>query len=161
MEGLDTFEVAEEAEELAAELCSILALHFESAPKHSKLFKQVEQEEIQHGMRIKMLRKNYVTERGEGQDISVNVTALQGLLQEGQQLKQRLKSGHRFTSFAEAATAMSVLEDRFAIAHAEMLVAASGSKLEKFFKQLADQDRGHATLLQQSQDEAGKHQPRT
>ncbi len=145
MNTFDKFALAERAEQLFANVYGLLAKQFAHEPKYYALFTQLEQEEIQHAMRIKMLRKRYTTK--DVGDIEFDVVPLQAFLKNGERIMQQLESGEPFDSVSEAAAVMAELERQFAGAHAEMILSVVDSNLRKFFEQLAKQDRGHASLL--------------
>ena len=145
MNTFDKFHFAEQAERLFAEIYGALAKQCEHEPTYHALFSRLEQEEIQHAMRIKMLRKRYTTK--DVGDIELDIVPLQAFLENGERIMQRLESGAPFGSVSEAAVVMADLERQFAGAHAEMILSVVDSNLRKFFEQLAKQDRGHASLL--------------
>ena len=147
MNTFDKFSIAEYAENVFADVYRLLAEQFAGNPKYYALFVQLEQEEIQHAMRIRMLRKHYLTEGEAVKAIQLNMTPLLAFTERGEALKRRLETGEKLGTLPEIAAMLVSLELQFAGAHAEMILDVSDSNLRKFFEKLAEQDRGHSSLL--------------
>ncbi len=149
MNTFEKFHFAEQAERLFADIYGALAKQCEHEPTHHALFSRLEQEEIQHAMRINMLRKRYVAMGRDMKAIKLDIAPLQILLKQGEMLKQRLESGELSGNIPEIVAIIAELERKFAGVHAEMISETADASLRTFFEKLAAQDRGHASLLSQ------------
>lgn len=147
MNTFDKFALAERAEQVFAEVYGLLARQFAQEPKYHALFTRLEQEEIQHAMRIKMLRKRYVTMGKDMKELVLEIAPLQAFLKQGETTRQRLAAGETLGTVTEVVARIAELERQLAGAHAEMILAVGDASLRNFFKKLAAQDRGHAALL--------------
>jgi hypothetical protein len=140
------FEKAVRIEELCAEAYHLLAEQFAAEPEARDLFLQLEQEELQHATRVKLLAARY---RHDPRLLGAPVGAaeLDGLLADAEHALAAVR-GRSFARTAEEARARAAsMEERFARAHAELISHEGHPALREFFCKLAEQDRGHDELL--------------
>lgn len=93
-----------------------------------------------------MLKSRYLHNRKAIKEIVLDVDAIQGLLSEGESLKEMLAGGASLT-FQEAKQLMLNIEKKFASTHAHTMTASSDPEVRELFELLAKQDRQHADLL--------------
>lgn len=140
------FDKAERIEELCAEAYHLLADEFTRDPDARDLFLKLEQEELQHASRVRLLAARY---RHDSRLLgtAADAAGLDRMLAEAQEAVLAIKR-HSFARTAEEACARAAeLEERFAHAHAELIASEGHPALKEFFSRLAAQDRGHQALL--------------
>jgi rubrerythrin len=136
--------LVEEGEHLIASLYRLLGTRF-AGDSAGRLFEQLAGEELQHALRISMLRKELMA--GKVQSIDLDVDMLRGHMAEAQALKNRLLEDGVTLTAAEALATMKDFEAKFAAAHAHVIVSTSNLVLKVFFEKLAANDKAHASLL--------------
>jgi rubrerythrin len=137
--------LVEEGEHLVASVYRLLATRFSSDPKAGRLFEQLAGEEVQHALRIGMLRKELMA--GKVESITIDVEKLRGRMAEAQALKNRLLEDGVALTLDEALATMKDLEGKFADAHAHIIMSTTNQSLKVFFTKLAANDKAHASLL--------------
>jgi hypothetical protein len=110
------------------------------------LFERLQQEEIQHAYRLRMLRSQCMKDATLGRGLVLDAGLLGRLLETGAQVKKRLASEE--LTLAGLLSLFVELEDAFSCAHAESLTAEADPKLRTFFESLAKQDEQHRLLLE-------------
>ncbi len=142
----EIFEKAQRIEELCAEAYRLLAEQFADDTEARDLFQRLEDEELQHASRVRLLAARY---RHDPRLLGVPVSAtdLDGMLADAQQAVEAIR--HRaFARTADEARARAAsMEERFARAHAELISHEGHPALREFFWKLAEQDRAHNDLL--------------
>lgn len=140
------FDNAVRIEEICAEAYHLLADQFSTDPDVRDLFLRLEQEEMQHASRVKLLAARY---RHDPRLLGapVDVAGLDRMLAEAENALGAIRR-RTFARTAEEACARAAdLEERFARAHAEIISHEGHPALREFFWKLAEQDRGHNELL--------------
>ena len=143
---LDVLSMAERLENLAGRIYEVLTALMPEGSEGHALFGQLKQEELQHEQRVQLLQRRYMRDRAVLQDSEAIADALRDVLDVGESLLSRLEA----TETIEMQEAMELtldLEQRFAVAHADAMLATGDRQLRTFFQQLARQDRAHASLL--------------
>ena len=143
--GLPALECAEQLEWLSAELYELAASRFGGDQDVRQLFERLQQEEIQHAYRLRMLRSQCVKDAGLARGLALDASRIAPLLETGAQAKKRLATSE--LTLAEALSLFVDLEAAFSSAHAESLTAEADPQLRTFFESLAKQDEQHRRLL--------------
>jgi rubrerythrin len=142
----DQFDRAEQLEEVAARIYRALAERFAADPQAQSMFLRLESEELQHALRIRLLRSQYAREQRLFTGVVLELGLADALLAEGQVILRLVASAAPLT-LGEARLLMARLEDRFAAVHADALAGLGDPGLRRFFAALAEQDREHRALL--------------
>jgi len=139
------FEAAEQVEIIWAEIYHQLADRFRDDPEAQDLFQRLEGEEMQHASRVRLLAARYRHDGrllGQGPDAS----GLDRMLAEAKRALSAVSRGEVARTAGEALDWAAEQEELFAQAHAELIAGAGHPELRAFFRQLAEQDRGHRDL---------------
>ena len=145
--GYQVFEKAEQLEMVCASLYRALAEQFEADPGARDLFRRLEQEEIQHAKRVRLLAARYSHDSKLFDNVEVAVHELEVLLAEARQVVGQVAMGAWGDNLEVVKGELADLESRFAAAHAHVIARSADPGLKAFFEQLAVQDAGHAELL--------------
>ncbi len=140
------FEKAQRIEELCAEAYGLLAEQFAADAATRDLFLRLEQEELQHASRVRLLAARY---RHEPRLLGgpTSPAELDTMLADAEKAVDAIRR-RAFAGTAEEARARAALmEERFARAHAEIISHEGHPALREFFWKLAEQDRAHNELL--------------
>ena len=142
----EIFEKAERIEVLSAEAYASLAVLFESDPAARKLFLRLEEEELQHASRVRLLAARY---RAESRLLGPSAAPeeLDALLREVEALVRSIRDGSFARSVEEACAKLAAFEESASRAHAEAIARSGHPELQRFFQALASQDRAHQELL--------------
>lgn len=146
MPTLDVFRCAERIEVVAAEIYAALAARFAADPEARALFARLEQEELQHAARVRLLASRYRSDRTliAGFD---GAAALDGCLREAEQALRDARDGAWGGDLRAVKRRVAELEERLGTAHAHVVARDGHPGLRAFFEQLALQDDGHLDLL--------------
>jgi hypothetical protein len=142
----EVFEKAVRIEEVCAEAYRLLSEQFAADAGARELFRRLEQEELQHASRVKLLAARY---RHDPRLLGVPLVSgeLAALLEDAEQALAAIQR-RSFAQTADEAKARAVaMEERFARAHAELISHEGHPALREFFWKLAEQDRAHNELL--------------
>jgi rubrerythrin len=145
--GYQVFEKAEQLEMACAELYRALAEQFRADADAHGLFRLLEQEEIQHARRVRLLAARYSHDSKLFENVEVAVHELEALLVEARQALRDVKGGAWGDDLDVVKGELADLEFRFAAAHAHVIAKSADPGVKSFFEQLAAQDAGHAELL--------------
>lgn len=142
----DVFEKAERIEALCAEVYRLLAAQFAADAGARELFSLLQEEELQHATRVRLLAARY---RHDTRLLGAQVgpPELDQMLAEVQETQREIEQGSFASTVQQARARLTLMEDRFVHAHAELIAGAGHPALREFFRQLAEQDRGHQELL--------------
>lgn len=144
----DSFTQAVKVELLASRLYRLLSERFRMDVEAAKLFRRLEQEELEHAARIRLLANQYAQNPAAFKTgIAYDAARIEEVLREGEVVARMLASPTHPMTLAEAKQLMVKLETQFSAAHAELLAAHSDPKVLRFFQMLQKQDRAHAELL--------------
>ncbi len=145
------FEAAERVEVLSAAIYAALSRRFASDPDARALFARLEAEELQHASRVRLLAARYRHDPRLLEKLEVDARALDELAAEAEAVLRLVRADEWAEDLAEAKRTLAALEDRFSLAHAQLLAGAAHPALRDFFEQLAAQDAGHRELLRDRQ----------
>lgn len=141
------FEAAERVEQLSAAIYAALAHRFAGDLDAHALFTRLQQEEIQHASRIRLLAARYRHDTRILDRVTGTIRELDGLAAECRAVLSAIAEGTWARDLAEAKGALASLEDRFRHAHAQLIAREGHPELRRFFEQLAEQDEAHERLL--------------
>jgi hypothetical protein len=121
-------------------------------PGAKDLFARLEEEEAQHEARVRLLAARY---RHDSRLVSLppSPAALDVILEDAEEVLRAIREGRFAQGFEEVRVNLAALEERFALAHAEIIAGEGHPDLRDFFRKLAAQDRGHRDLLQGGQSD--------
>jgi rubrerythrin len=142
----DVFRRAERIEALAAAIYGSLAKQFAGDPDARALFARLEQEELQHAARVRLLASRY---RGD-KKILENVAGaaeIEACVAVVEKALAEVAAGEWGTDLVEIRRRLVALEGELHEAHAQCMSTGGHPALRDFFRQLALQDDGHAALL--------------
>jgi rubrerythrin len=143
----EIFEKAERAEQLAAALYQLLAQRFSGDPEARDLFLRLEQEELQHASRVRLMGARYRHDPRVLGRLAVDHSELDSILAESEQAVRDAQDGSFARTLDQARARLRALEEHCARAHAEMIAREGNPALRQFFRKLAEQDRAHGELL--------------
>jgi len=143
---LDVLSMAERLENLAGQIYQMLTGLVPEGSEGHALFTQLKDEELQHEQRVQLLQRRYMRDRALLLEQEAMAGALQEVIDLGESLLSRLQAMETI-EMKEAMELTLDLEQRFAVAHADAMLATGDRRLRTFFQQLARQDRAHASLL--------------
>ena len=141
------FEKAERVEQLSAGLYGLLAERFGGDPQARELFLRLEQEELQHASRVRLMGSRYRSDPRLLGRLPVDHGEMDAILAESEQAFRDAQSGSFAPTLAQAFARLAELEDHLALAHAELIAREGAPALRDFFQRLAQQDRAHRELL--------------
>jgi rubrerythrin len=136
---------AERLELLAGQVYQELAARHQGQAR--ALFERLSEEEKQHATRVRLLKARYLQ---DPRLLTVNTAdslLIDRLIQEAEAIAQEIRDGAWDGDVATVLRRAAELEDRFSVAHANVLSQDGIPGLRAFFDQLAAQDRGHRELL--------------
>ena len=142
----DVFRRAERIELAAAEIYGLLAKQFASDDTVRLLFVRLQQEELQHASRVRLLASRYrgdtkILEKVSG---AVQIEACQGVVEAA---LADVLAGRWGDDLAAIKRRLIHLEGELRSAHAQAMSQDGHPALRDFFQQLALQDDAHAVLL--------------
>jgi hypothetical protein len=142
----DVFRCAERIETVAAELYAVFAKQFAKDEELRGLFKRLEQEELQHASRIRLLSSRY---RGDTKllDRLQGAQELEACLRDAEDALAEVAGGAWGVDLPAIKVRLAALETRLARAHAQAIAQDGHPALRDFFRQLALQDEAHVALL--------------
>jgi rubrerythrin len=141
------FEVAERIELLAAAGYALLAERFASDAAARALFQKLEQEELQHAARVRLLAARYRHDPRLLDGAPADPRELELMREDAEAVLDSIRAGTFAHTVDEAVVNLVALEERFARAHAELIAHDGHPALREFFQQLAVQDDGHREML--------------
>jgi rubrerythrin len=144
--AFDVFRRAERIETVAAAVYALLAQRFRDDGEASGLFSRLEQEELQHARRVRLLASAYQHDSKLLGQIN-GASELEACLAEAERALGELQAGGWGPDLGDVLSRVAALEDRLASAHANLLAMNADGALRAFFEQLALMDAGHAELL--------------
>jgi rubrerythrin len=143
----EIFARAERIERTAAEVYRVLGESFDWTPSDRALFKRLEQEEIQHAARIRLLSARYRTDAHLFDAQELSLKPLDDLERAGQALLDEIGQGRWIDDLEGLKARLAELERASSASHADVLAACAEPAVTAFFEELAAQDRGHGQLL--------------
>jgi hypothetical protein len=143
----EIFEKAERVEQLSAALYGVLAERLGSDPEVRELFLRLEQEELQHASRVRLLGSRYRSDPRLLGRLPIDHGEMDAILAESEQALREAQDGSFARTAAQAFARLGELEDHLARAHAELVAREGAPALREFFRKLAEQDRAHRELL--------------
>ena len=141
------FEKAERIELISAAGYALLAQRFGGDPDARALFLQLEEEELQHAARVRLLAARYRHDSRLLDGSPADPRELDLMLEDAEAAFAAIREGDFANSAEEAVVNLIALEDRCARAHAELIAHDGHPALREFFHQLAAQDRAHREML--------------
>jgi rubrerythrin len=143
---LDVFRCAERIEAIAAAIYAALAQQFADDAPVRALFARLEQEELQHAARVRLLASRYRADRKLLERFT-GVTELQEGLRLSEEALSEVLAGAWGRDVVEVKARLVELESRLGKAHAQAVAREGHPALREFFEQLALQDEAHLELL--------------
>ncbi|BDG10186.1 hypothetical protein [Anaeromyxobacter paludicola] len=142
------FEAAAQIEEVCALMYREAARRFADQPGAQAIFRQLEEEEEQHALRVHLLAARYRDDasRFDGASLPA-LRELEGLAERANREYAELRAGRWPEGLAAVKDRFSALEHVFAGMHAQFLAPGVAPEIHLFFSQLAEQDEAHARLL--------------
>ncbi len=141
------FETAERIELLAAEIYRTLAERFGDDAEARTLFARLEEEEIQHANRIRLMAVCYLHDtRLFGKD-DFSPLRLEEIFEEGQRALRSIVRGAWGSDLVSVKLAVADLEAKLSAAHAQILSRSANPAVREFFEKLAEQDEAQHKLL--------------
>lgn len=146
MTTFDVFKKAERIETTAASIYAAIAKRFAEDEPVRTLFARLEQEEIQHASRVRLLASRY---RGDKRILSrvPGVAELEVCLAQAEAALAEVLAGGWGRDLAPIKARLAQLEGQLSRAHAQVIAEDGDPSLRDFFRQLALQDDAHAALL--------------
>lgn len=146
MTTFDVFKKAERIETIAAAIYAAVAKVFAADDGARSLFTRLEQEEIQHASRVRLLASRY---RGDKRILVKvpGVAELESCLVRAEAALAEVLAGSWDGDLAAVKVRLVELEAMLARAHAQTIAKDGDPSLRDFFRQLALQDDAHAALL--------------
>jgi rubrerythrin len=152
----EIFQRAERIERTAAELYRLMAENFPWPAEDLALFKRLEQEEIQHAARVRLLASQYRSEPRLFRVDQVKLELMEQMEGWAEELRHELANGRWHGDLEGLKRRVADLEDRCGASHADMLADAADPRIVRFFRDLAAQDRAHKEILLQSVKKADR-----
>ena len=143
--GPQTLEKAERLELLAAELYGLAASRFSADCEAKELLERLQEEEIQHAYRVRMLRSQCIKDAKLAAGLGLDDSRIELLLERGADARKQIVAAK---TLAEVLDLLLELEETFAVAHAEAVTVGADPQLHHFFESLAHQDTQHRLLLE-------------
>lgn len=143
----ELFERAERVELLSAAIYGAVAERFREDLEARALFLRLQEEELQHARRVRLLAARY---RHDGRLLPrapADRPSLDQLVADGEAVLESVRAGRLGQDLAAVKRSLAALEGRFQDAHAELIASAGHPELRRFFEQLARGDAAHARLL--------------
>jgi rubrerythrin len=142
----EIFRRAERVELAAAELYRVLADSFPWSAEDRALLKRLEQEEIQHAARVRLLAAQYRndTHLFEG---GIDISSLAQMEREAASLLEEVQSGRWNGDLEGLKRRIAEAEDRCSSSHAHALAQNADPAIRGFFHELAEQDQAHRDML--------------
>ncbi len=141
------FETAERIELLSADIYRALAERFADDAEARMLFQRLEEEEIQHANRIRLMAVRYLHDLRLFGKADLSALRLEEIFEEGQRALWSIARGEWGTDLAFVKRAVAELEAKFSAAHAHILSQTADPAVREFFEKLAQQDEAHHQLL--------------
>jgi rubrerythrin len=141
------FETAERIELLSADIYRSLVERFAADPEARALFRRLEEEEMQHASRIRLMAVCYLHDSRLFGKADISALRLEEIFEEGQRALRSIAWGEWDDDLAVAKRAVADLEAKFSAAHAHILSRTADPAVREFFEKLAQQDEAHHQLL--------------
>jgi hypothetical protein len=142
----DVFRRAERIEAICAAIYGLLALRFRDDAEAWALFSRLEEEELQHASRVKLLASAYRHDSKLRTPVN-GADELQACLAAAEQALAEVQGGGWGPGLADVLGRAARLEEQLLSAHAHLLALNGDHALRDFFEQLSLMDEGHVTLL--------------
>ena len=142
----DTFFKAEQLENLAGEVYDLLARRLAANTDAAGLFERLAREERQHARRVQMLRLRIVGQPGVHADLHLPADRIDDLIATATALKDRY-SQDALPALDLVLQELVATEERFAVAHAEIIAGTQDADTQRLFALLCKHDRAHRELL--------------
>jgi sulfur transfer complex TusBCD TusB component (DsrH family) len=120
----------------------------EQFPEGRALFRKLEEEELQHASRVRLLAARYRHDPRLVDRVSSSAAELQVVLADSEAVLECIRCRGFARTLSEALVNLAAMEERLARAHAELIAQEAHPALREFFVQLAEQDSGHRALLE-------------
>ena len=146
MTTFDVFMKAERIETIAAAIFAAVAKRFAADDAVRALFVRLEQEELQHAARIRLLARRYRADKKILAKVP-GVAELESCLASAEAALAEVLGGAWDGDLAATKLRLIQLESAIAKAHAQVIAKDGDPSLRDFFRQLALQDDAHAALL--------------
>jgi rubrerythrin len=144
------FEEAERVELLSAAIYGALAERFTGDRDARALFPRLQEEEIQHASRVRLLAARYRHDSKLLERVASESRNLRPLIDECEAILAAVKDGSWGRDLDEVTRNLAALEERFCRAHADLIAREGHPELRVFFIQLARQDEAHGRVLARS-----------
>ncbi|HUL60843.1 MAG TPA: hypothetical protein VLU43_16300 [Anaeromyxobacteraceae bacterium] len=141
------FDVAERIEVVSAEIYGALAIVWAGDADAKALFGQLQDEELQHAARVRLLAARYRHDPRIVRLATADGGELERLLVDAEAMLGDIRAGRWPHALAETKRRLAEMELRTERAHAEFLSKGADAALREFFEQLAQQDDAHRALL--------------
>ena len=141
------FERAERIELVCAEGYALLAERFKVDSAARALFLRLEEEELQHAARVRLLAARYRHDPRLLDGAPADLSELDLMLHDAETAVSSIRAGSFARSVEEAVVNLVALEERMSRAHAELIAHGGHPAQREFFRQLAEQDDGHREML--------------
>jgi len=146
----EQLDLAIRVEKVAAQIYAVLAQRFGDSPEEHAMFSRLEQEELQHALRIEMLG-TVLARRPELQfEPVLDVRRMTQALRDGEDVALLVADPTRSMTVSQARRMAAALELKFSSVHAEQLTTVSEPSLHELFSVFVAQDKEHAALLSRS-----------
>jgi hypothetical protein len=145
----DVFRHAERVETVAAAIYGSLARQFADDDGARALFARLEQEELQHASRVRLLASRYRADTKLMAKPS-GATAMIELVQVVEGALAEVNAGSWGRDLAAVERRLVALEGALQRAHAQAIAEDAHPALRDFFRQLSLQDDAHVALLGRS-----------
>jgi hypothetical protein len=142
----DVFRRAERIEAICAAIYGLLACRFRDDAEAWALFSRLEEEELQHASRVRLLASTYQNDSKLRTPVN-GAAELQRCLAAAEQALVEVQAGGWGPGLADVLGRAARLEEQLISAHAHLLALNGDHALRGFFEQLAVLDKGHVTLL--------------
>jgi rubrerythrin len=141
------FEIAERIELVSAAGYALLAERFRGDLHSRAVFLRLEEEELQHAARVRLLAARYRHDPRLLDGAPANPSELTLMLEDAEAALASIRAGTFADTAEEAMVNLVALEERCGRAHAELIAQDGHPALRDFFVQLSTQDDGHRELL--------------
>jgi len=141
------FDVAERIEVVSAETYAALAVVWAGDAEAKALFLQLQEEELQHAARVRLLAARYRHDPRIVRLAQAGACELERLLGDCEAMLVDIRAGRWPHGLAETKRRLAEMEARAVRAHAEFLSKDADPALREFFERIAEQDDAHRRLL--------------
>ena len=146
MTTFDVFKRAERVETISAAIYAALARQFAGDETTRALFARLEQEELRHANRVRLLAARYQHDKRLLENVS-GVPEIEACLVVAESALAEVSAGQWGSDLASVKARLAVLEEQLARCHAQAIAQDGNAAVRDLFRQLALQDGAHAALL--------------